>query len=72
MDEKTRHAIDGIYNGTLAYSIKKNSKYVATGVIFGSMLGFFVAGIFGGSRLKYAALGGLAGAGMGMLVTPNK
>lgn len=71
VDVKTKAAIEGIYNGTLAYSIKKHAKYTMVGVAVGVIGGVLAASFFKKSKLLFALGGGVVGAGAGILLTPK-
>ena len=72
MDAETQAAIDGIYNGTLAYSIKKNAKYALTGIAIGMIAGVMVAGLMGKGKLMFGLAGAVAGGSLGYIITPKK
>lgn len=70
VNKETKLAIDGIYNGTLAHSIKKNSRYVLTGVAVGVVGGMMLAAVFRQSKLLFVLGGGFIGGVAGAMMTP--
>lgn len=70
-DRKTQDAIAGIYNGTLAHSIKRNSRYAVVGFAVGFIGGFLIAGWIGKSRLVGGLIGAGTGTGLGLIMSPK-
>ena len=71
IDKETQTAIDGLYNGTLAHSIKKNSKYAMTGALLFGLVGMVVASFTGQSKILF----GIGGVALGLTtgyITANK
>lgn len=72
MDKEVLLAAEGIYDGSLAQSLLKGSKYALTGFAVGAFFGVVLAMFTGKSRLLFAIAGGTIGGGVGYIVTPEE
>lgn len=72
MEKEVLEAAEGIYDGSLVESLMKGSKYALTGFAIGAGIGVLLAMFTGKSRILFSIAGGVAGAGVGYLATPNK
>lgn len=71
LDQKTRAMAEGIYDGSLAYSIKKNTQYALTGIAVGAIAGFILGSLLGKNKFVFGLAGAvIVGAG-GYLIAPK-
>ena len=71
LDEKTKELANGIYDGSLASSIKNNTKYAMGGAAAGLIIGIIVAGFFKKSKLVFGLTGAAVFGAGGYLMAPN-
>lgn len=64
-------AVEGIYTGSLANKIKKDMRYVLTGLAIGGFIGFFTASLTGQSKLLFVFAGAGIGAAIGKYTSPK-
>lgn len=72
MDKEILLAAEGLYDGSLAKSIMRNSKYALTGFAIGALAGVVISMFTGKSRLLFAIAGGTVGGGIGYIATPDE
>lgn len=71
LDEKTKELANKMYDGSLALSIKNNTKYAMTGAAAGLIIGFIIASFTKGSKLVYGLAGAAVFGAGGYLMAPN-
>lgn len=71
LDDKTKELANGIYDGSLASSIKNNMKYAMTGAVAGGIIGFILASLLGKSKLVFGLTGAVVFGAGGYLMSPN-
>lgn len=71
LDDKTRAMAEGIYDGSLAYAIKNNTKYALTGIAIGAIGGFILASLLGKNKLVFGLAGAAIVGASGYLMAPR-
>lgn len=71
MDAEVEEVMQDIASGRLAERLKTNTTYALRGAWIGGIVGVGIATFFGGGRIRMAAIGLVAGGGIGYLMKPG-